>query len=157
MIEHWQQHPLGFIHIVVSLAALAIGMVVMLSRKGTRKHRWLGRAYFITMLALNGTALAIYELFGSFGLFHWMALFSLASVLLGYWPAWSKSAGWRVKHAYFMTGSYVGLLAALVSEVATRTAMVPFFDAVAIASIGVIAVGVWLMRRLLPAILSGQR
>ena len=62
-----------------------------------------------------------------------------------------------MKHAYFMTGSYVGLLAALVSEVATRTAIVAFFDAVAIASIGVIAVGVWLMRRLLPGILSGQR
>jgi uncharacterized membrane protein len=55
-----------------------------------------------------------------------------------------------------MTGSYVGLIAALVSEVATRTAIVPFFGAVAIASIGVIVVGVWLMRRLVPGILSSQ-
>ncbi len=156
MIEHWQQHPLGFVHIAVSLAALAFGTAVMLCRKGTRRHRRLGRAYLIMMLALNGTALAIYELFGGFGLFHWMALFSLASVLLGYWPAWRRSAGWKVKHAYFMTGSYVGLLAALVSEVATRTAIVPCFEAVAIASLGVIAVGVWLMRRLLPGILSRQ-
>ena len=45
------------------------------------------------MLALNGTALAIYELFGGFGLFHWVALFSLGSVVLGYWPAWRKSSG----------------------------------------------------------------
>ena len=156
MIEHWQQHPMGFVHIVVALAALAFGTAVIFSRKGTRKHRQLGRAYLVMMLALNGTALAIYELFGGFGLFHWMALFSLASVLLGYWPAWRRSAGWKVEQAYFMTGSYVGLIAALVSEVATRTAIVPFFSAVAILSIGVIVVGVWLMRRLVPGILSPQ-
>ena len=148
---------MGLVHLAVSLAAILFGTAVLLTRKGTRKHRRLGRAYLLMMLALNVTALAIYELFDGFGLFHWMALFSLASVLLGYWPAWRKSAGWKVRHAYFMTGSYVGLIAALVSEVATRTAIVPFFEAVAIASAGVIVVGVWWMRRSIPGILSGLR
>ena len=120
MIEHWQQHPMGFVHIAVALAALAFGTAVVLSRKGTRAHpmgfvhiavalaalafarasppggRGLNRpgaVDLIMMLALNGTALAIYELFGGFGLFHWVALFSLGSVVLGYWPAWRKSSG----------------------------------------------------------------
>ena len=82
MIEHWQQHPMGFVHIVVALAALALGTAVIFSRKGTRKHRQLGRAYLVMMLALNGTALAIYELFGGFGLFHWMAC---SASLLSFW------------------------------------------------------------------------
>ncbi len=117
----------------------------------------MGRGYLVMMLAVNATALAIYELFGRFGLFHWMALASLAVVAIGYWPAWRKPRDWKSQHAYFMTGSYVGLLAALVSEVATRTQIVPFFHAVALASFAVIGIGVWLMLRLLPGVLSGQR
>jgi len=109
------------------------------------------------MLAVNGTALMIYELFGHFGPFHWMALASLASVVAGYWPARRRRAGWRARHAYYMTGSYVGLLAALVSEISTRIVAVPFFAAVALASFAVIGVGIWLMRRRIPAILSGER
>jgi uncharacterized membrane protein len=157
MIKHWLNHSVGFVHVVFSVAAIVLGTAVILTRKGTRKHRSLGRAYFVMMLAVNGTALMLYELFGRFGPFHWMALASLGVVLLGYWPTRARHVGWKAQHAYFMTGSYVGLLAALASEISTRVANVPFFEAVAVASFVVIAVGVWLMRRLIPRTLSGQQ
>lgn len=157
MMEHYANHPMGLVHLIMALAAIAFGTTIIFSRKGTAIHRWLGRGYLVTMLAVNGTALLIYELFGRFGPFHWMALASLAVVLVGYWPARRRTPGWRVQHAYFMTGSYVGLLAALASEISTRARILPFFDAVALVSLVVIGLGVWLMRRWLPGILSGQR
>ena len=152
MIEHWQEHPLGLVHLLTAVLAIPFGTVIVFARKGTRVHRWLGRSYVVAMLGVNMTAFVIYELFGGFGLFHWMALASLATVLIGYLPTWHKNSGWKVTHAYFMSGSYVGLLAALAAETFTRTAVLPFFGAVAAASLAVIVVGVWLMRRLIPGL-----
>ena len=115
-MEHTLQHPIGLMHLITALLAILIGALVVLSRKGTRTHKWLGRAYVGMMVALNVSAFLIYELFGGFGLFHWMALFSLLSVLVGYSHARSRKPGWKVQHAYFMSVSYVGLVAALAAD-----------------------------------------
>lgn len=135
------------------MLAVLFGTLVIASTKGTSFHRMAGRGYLVMMLALNGTALAIYELFGRFGPFHWMALASLVTLILGYFPTRRRSSGWMPRHAYFMTGSYVGLLAALASEVLTRVPVLPFFGAVAVASTIVIVGGLWLMFRHIPRIL----
>jgi hypothetical protein len=105
------------------------------------------------MVAVNVSAFLIYELFGGLGLFHWMALFSLLTVLAGYFPARSRRPGWRIRHAYFMSGSYVGLIAALAAEILTRTPWLPFFGAVAVASISVIVLGILAMFRFIPRLL----
>ena len=122
-------------------------------RKGTRRHRWLGRSYVVAMLGLNGTAFMTYELFGGFGAFHWMAVISLASVLYGYIPTWNKRPGWKTKHAFFMAGSYVGLIAALAAETFTRTSILPFWWSVWGASLLVIFVGVRIMMSRIPRLL----
>ena len=152
-MEHTLQHPIGLMHLITALLAILIGALVVLSRKGTRTHKWLGRAYVGMMVALNVSAFLIYELFGGFGLFHWMALFSLLSVLVGYIHARSRKPGWKVQHAYFMSGSYVGLVAALAAETLTRYISLPFFSGVALISISVIFLGVLLMFRLIPRLL----
>ena len=154
MIEHFGAHPVGLVHLLVALGALGFGSAVILSRKGTRRHRWLGRGYVVLMVALNGTALMIYELFGGFGPFHWMALASLGVILVGYLPARSRPAGWMPRHAYFMTGSYVGLVAATVAEVAGRVPNWSFGWSVFISSVVVTVVGVgWMLARI-PGILE---
>ena len=56
-------------------------------------------------------------------------------------------------HAFYMTGSYVGLMAALAAETFTRSSILPFWWSVWGATFAVIAVGVWLMRRLIPRLL----
>ena len=124
---------------------------------GWKSHPCHGQRSIPFSIERNLTALMIYELFGGFRPFHWMAVASLAVLLIGYWPARRRLPGWRTRHAYYMTGSYVGLLAAFASEIATRTLSVSFFNAVAIATFVVIGLGVWLMRRLLPGILSSER
>ena len=152
-MEHTLQHPIGLMHLITALLAILVGTLVILSRKGTRKHKWLGRTYVSMMVAVNVSAFLIYELIGGFGLFHWMALFSLLSVLVGYVPARLRKPGWKTQHAYFMSGSYVGLVAALAAESLTRYIWLPFFSAVAVISVAVIFLGVALMFRSIPRLL----
>lgn len=157
MIEHLQSHPLGLVHLLTALAAMLFGAAVMISRKGTRNHRWMGRGYLAMMLGLNVTALLNYELYGRFGPFHWMVLASLATVIAGYAPTWHKGPGWIYRHAYFMAWSYIGLMAAAVAEVASRVPGWSFGPSVVISSVIVIFAGIWMMRTTIPTAISASR
>lgn len=156
MLEHMATHPLGLIHLLTGLTALALGTAVVLSRKGTVGHRWMGRGYLLAMLALNGTALSVYELYGRFGPFHWLSLVSLATLAGGYASVRRRRPGWIIRHACFMAGSFVGLVAALVAEVATRVPGWSFGPSALISSAVVVLAGVWLMARTIPGI-TGRR
>lgn len=139
---------LGWFHMVCALLALGSGAAVLLRRKGTRSHRRLGWIYVASMLALNGTALMIYRLFGGFGPFHAAAVASLVTVVAGIIPAVRrKPANWVQHHYAWMTWSYVGLCAAAVSEVATRQPNFRFWWAVFAGTFVVIGVGAVLIRR----------
>jgi uncharacterized membrane protein len=154
LVEHLTDHWMGLLHVVFALASLLTGTLVLLRRKGNATHRRLGRAYLFSMLGLNLTALLNYELFGFFGPFHWMALISLASVLGGYLTVRRKRPGWKHAHAYFMTGSYVGLVAATVAEIASRIPGWTFGASVVVSSVLVILAGIIMMMRMLPAIIQ---
>ena len=149
-MEHTLGHPLGLAHLIVAVAALVAGTVVVLTTKGTRRHVISGRVYLLTMLAVNASAFMIYELYSGFGLFHWAATFSLITVLAGYVSARRRNPGWKIRHAYFMSGSYVGLLAALAAELLTRTPWMPFLWAVGVASAFVMVIGLYVMFRVIP-------
>ena len=86
---------LALIHVSTGLTALASGVVIFFNIKGTRFHRILGYIYVLSMVALNATALMIYRLFGHFGPFHVLAVFSLLTVAAGFVPAYRKKPqGW---------------------------------------------------------------
>lgn len=156
MIEHLQSHSLGLVHLLMAIAAMLFGAAVIFSRKGTRKHRWMGRCYVAMMFGLNGTALLNYELYGRFGPFHWMVLASLATVMAGFLPAWRKAPGWIYRHAYFMAWSYVGLMAAAVAEVASRVPGWSFGTSVVVSSIVVIVAGFLVMQKTIPHAISAS-
>lgn len=138
---------LGVGHLAAAIAAMSAGAVVLLSRKGTRWHRRWGWLYVGSMLAINATALMIYDLFGGFGPFHAAALVSLGTVAMGMVPVRQRAprGRWLPMHAYWMSGSYVGLLAAFVSESATRYFDYDFGNTVIAATVVVSGVGVALM------------
>ena len=140
---------LGWIHTAAAVAALALGAAVLLRGKGTGSHRRLGWTYLIAMVLLNVTALAIYRLTGSFGPFHVAAILSLASVTAGVIPAVRRKPAvtWVEHHYWWMTYSYLGLIAAAVAEVMTRVPGVRFWWTVVIASVAVFVVGVPIIRR----------
>ena len=91
----------GFVHALLGIAALLVGLMVLFQRKGTRSHRRLGTMYVLSMFALNITALMIYDLFGGFGPFHVAALISLATVSAGFVPVYYRrpQGTWVELHA----------------------------------------------------------
>jgi uncharacterized membrane protein len=111
---------LGAAHVAAATAALALGLVVLVERKGTMTHRLIGCGYVAAMVLLNVTALGLYRLTGHFGPFHALALISLATVAAGVTVVWRRAPNWLRRHYYFMAWSYVGLLAAACAEAMTR-------------------------------------
>jgi uncharacterized membrane protein len=149
---------LGVLHLGVALLALASGLVVCLSRKGTTWHTRWGWTYVIAMVAVNLTALSIYSLLGRFGPFHAAAIFSLLTIVLGVVPALRRANRfWLLRHAYWMAGSYVGLWAAAVAETTTRTDLLPFWWMTALASLAVFVVGISATLRGVPRAIAGLK
>lgn len=153
------EHPLGTLHLALAILAIVAGGAVALARKGTPLHVNVGRVHVFALIGVNGTALAIYELFGGFGPFHVAAVLSLLTVAGGMLPMWRRRRppGWLPRHAYFMSGSYVGLIAAAASETATRYLDWDFGALVALASGLVFAIGLALMFRTVPRIIAELR
>lgn len=135
--------PLGTIHVLAAVAALVFGAAVLLTRKGGRLHRLLGYGYVGTMLTTNLTALTIFQLTGSVGPFHLAAVFSGATVVAGLIPVLTRRprSRWLAFHYAFMAWSYVGLVAAAVSEAAVRLPNAPFWGAVLLGSLTVFVLG----------------
>lgn len=145
--------PLGAFHLFVAIVALITGTIVILRRKGTRVHRRIGWVYAVAMLLLNVSALMIYRLTGSFGPFHVAAIISLVTVAAGVLTAVRRRAGWIEQHYYWMTYSYVGLLAATASEIGTRVPNAPFWWVVVLLSLAIFAIGALLITRRAPVTL----
>lgn len=124
--------PIGTTHFVASVASVFLGAVVLLQGpKGGRRHRQVGWTYVVAMLTVNATAFMLYGLFGGFGPFHVAAIISLTGIIAGTVAARSarraRLAQQRFRrsnrvevHFWWMTFSYVGLIAALASEAITR-------------------------------------
>ncbi|MDX1629833.1 MAG: DUF2306 domain-containing protein [Fulvivirga sp.] len=125
---------IGFSHLISAIVALITGSMVLLDRKGTKRHQIVGYIYFISMLILNITAFMIYRLFGGFGIFHFAAIISLVTVTSGILSVLLKPNNWLFLHFSWMYWSVMGLYAAFASEVLTRIPESPFFGMVGIAT-----------------------
>lgn len=156
---------LGWTHLVFALLALTSGAWVLRMPKGTRWHRTVGHLYATSMLGLNATALAIYRMTGTFGVFHALALVSLGTLGMAMWTVLARRprGSWIESHAIWMGWSYNGLAAAAVSETATRflmpwiaprvgdAAVGIFWTIVGVATFAVIFVGARLIKTRTPA------
>jgi len=113
---------LGIIHTVFGVVALLAGTAVVLIRKGGRWHRTLGHVYLTSMVSLNATSLFIYNLFGHFGPFHWLAAISLLTLIAGMIPVFTRrpKGRWLERHAIFINMSFIGLVAATAAEITSR-------------------------------------
>jgi uncharacterized membrane protein len=113
---------LGWIHTIFGIVALLASTAVVLVHKGTRWHCTLGHVYLTAMVSLNTTGLFIYNLYGHFGPFHWLALSSLVTLVAGVVPVFTHrpKGGWLMRHAIFINISQIGLLAATAAEIISR-------------------------------------
>jgi len=113
--------PLGWIHSLACLVALAAGAFVFVTPKGTRRHRQVGLTFVISQIVLNVTALGIYQL-GQFFFPHVLAIITLVLIAVG-WGAGRlirHHSGWRFVHLSSMILSYYMLIGGGVNEVYLR-------------------------------------
>jgi uncharacterized membrane protein len=114
------------IHIITAIVGLGLGAVVLSMSKGTKLHRRIGMAYFaamfITNISIMPVTARVMPLGGTtFGIFHILALVSLASLMAGGLALirWHKSRDpeHMRSHQMNMGFSYLGLIMAAASEI----------------------------------------
>lgn len=102
--------PIMWAHLLTVLPALLIGTVVMVQRKGTTAHIFMGRAYMLLMLATAILSFWVRGLNGeSLSPIHALSAWSIVSVIVGWWAI---RTGRRRLHQGFMIGLYTGVLIA---------------------------------------------
>lgn len=104
---------IGWLHFLGAILALSVGLVVIFIGKGTTLHRVLGAVYAVLMLALNTAALSLHRE-DVFGPFHVLAVMSLTTIVVGIGLLLftERPPHLIAVHAYLMSWSYVGLVAA---------------------------------------------
>jgi uncharacterized membrane protein len=100
-------------HVAAASSALLLGAAVVLLPKGTRTHRVIGTFYGLALVLVNVAALCCIRE-NTFGVFHGLAVASLVTIAFGLSPLLlgNRSPVFIATHAYCMTWSYAGLVAA---------------------------------------------
>ncbi len=115
---------LGWSHTLACVAALVLGAMALILRKGSRPHRGAGYGYVVSMILANATALGLYApVFGmpTFNRFHWMAIAAIVLVIAGAAAARRRhQAAAAYAHPLLMLASYELLVAALINEAFLR-------------------------------------
>lgn len=120
--ENFITSQTGLIHFIASIIALILGTLVLFLEKGTTKHKLIGKLYALTMLVVLTTAFMTYQLFGTWGIFHWTALISSLTLIAGLLPIYLRRPikTYRSIHFSFMYWSIMGVYGAFVSETLVR-------------------------------------
>ena len=94
------------IHVVFAVAAIALGALQFIGRKGTRTHRTIGWSWVVVMLVVAGTSVFIRDLNeGGFSITHGFTAWTAIALPLGIMAARRGSV---LRHRAFMIGLYVG-------------------------------------------------
>lgn len=109
-------------HVVAAVSALCVGAAVLVLRKGTHVHRAIGSGYVVALVLVSVAALSLHRE-NTFGVFHVLAVVSVGTLAVGLVPLLlgKRSAMVIAFHAYCMTWSYVGLVAAGCGQLAAAT------------------------------------
>lgn len=120
--DHIISDNTGLIHLIVSIIALLTGTLNLILVKGSALHKRIGRVYAISMIVLLVTAFMMYNLFGTWGIFHWTAVISTLTLICGLFPILTKRPknNYVSLHFCFMYWSVIGLYGAFVSELFVR-------------------------------------
>jgi uncharacterized membrane protein len=116
--------PLLVLHLSSATAALALGSVILATRKGTALHRTLGRAWvaFMTLAALSSFWLT--GLSEGWSVIHLLSVWTLVALACA---VYFIRRGDVKRHKAFMIGSYLGLVGAALGAVAPGRLLYRFF------------------------------
>ncbi len=96
--------PVILIHTFAAIAALALGIVVFMRRKGTPTHRWMGRAW-VGLMALTALSSFLIKTHGSFSWIHLLSIGVLLMLVRGVVAAMRRNL---VAHQRIMQGVFHG-------------------------------------------------
>lgn len=110
-------------HVAAAVLALLAGAAVLVVPKGTHIHRVIGIVYVLALILVNLAALSLHRE-STFGVFHALAVASLVTIAVGLSPLLlgRRSPPVIATHAYCMTWSYAGLVAAGCGQLFVATA-----------------------------------
>lgn len=141
------------------MTALVAGGVVVALPKGTRHHRLAGRVYAGSLGLVNVTAFLVYEITGGLNAFHAMAVLSAVTLAAGLLSLQGRARrrGHFEPHAYFMSWSYVGLVAAGTAQVVTSFTSFPPGLSVWAPTLAVMLVGGFVVHAGVPRAIASMR
>jgi uncharacterized membrane protein len=96
--------PVVLIHMFAAFAALALGALVFLRRKGTQSHSWMGRSWVGLMLVVTLSTIWI----KGYGHYSWIHILSVVTTLLLAVGVYSAIKGRIQAHRKTMTRVYIG-------------------------------------------------
>ena len=104
-----------YIHAVLALLAVPLGLYILITKKGTNQHRILGRTWAIILVIVSLTAVFIQAINpGQYSLIHLLIPWTLGSLIYSVWNIKqfkkTKIEKYKYAHMYSMIGVYVGAL-----------------------------------------------
>ena len=104
-----------YIHAFFALIAVPVGLYILLTKKGTQKHKSTGRIWTLFLLIVSFTALFIQAINpGKYSLIHLLIPWTIGSLIYSIWSIRkfqkTKLQKYKKAHMYSMIGVYVGAL-----------------------------------------------
>ena len=104
-----------YIHAFFALIAVPVGLYILLTKKGTQKHKSTGRIWTLFLLIVSFTALFIQAINpGEYSLIHLLIPWTIGSLIYSIWSIrkFQKTTlqKYTKAHMYSMIGVYVGAL-----------------------------------------------
>jgi|SRR5258708_39715838 uncharacterized membrane protein len=120
--------PLMILHLAFALAALALGSIVLVRRKGTASHKVLGRVWASLMAAVALSSFWIFEIRNGTGpsFVHLLSVWTLISLACAIY--FIRRGNIRA-HKGFMIGTFLGLVGAGVGALMPGRALYRLFFA----------------------------
>ena len=104
-----------YAHAVFALLAVPLGLCILITKKGTKQHRILGRTWASVLIVVSLTAIFIQSINpGQYSLIHLLIPWTLSSLIYSIWNIKqfkkTKIERYKKAHMYSMIGVYVGAL-----------------------------------------------
>ena len=104
-----------YAHATLALLAVPLGLSILLTKKGTKQHRILGRIWVTFLIIVSLTAIFIQAINpGQYSLIHLLIPWTIGSLIYSIWNIKkfknTKIERYKFAHMYSMIGVYVGAL-----------------------------------------------
>ena len=104
-----------YVHSVLALLAIPLGLYIIITKKGTKSHKMLGRIWVTVLLIVSLTAIFIQTIKpDQFSLIHLLVPYTIGSLIYSIWNIRrfkiTKIKRYKIGHMRSMIGVYIGAL-----------------------------------------------